>query len=240
MGKETSEHIKFPSDGRVGGPRVTFTSFKWQGNQPKLSNEPTIKKGGTTSTITLYLPQGFSENYSANWVDEQLVTALTDLSSVGLKASTGEAVQAISDKAGLQGLMNSGKFMAGVTAFPGEFLVFKKAEAVHMTFNYDLIARNAKEAEEIQKMIATFKYRLLPTFKGWYLEFPDIWDINFLHINGPGFPPTVGAYNNMALIACNVAYGGGAQSALTFSDGNPVIVTLQLTFKAIKHSYIEG
>ena len=41
----------------------------------------------------------------------------------------------------------------------------------------------------------------------------------------------------MALINCNVGYGGSSQSALTFHDSNPVAITLTLTFQSIRHSY---
>lgn len=235
-----AEHNKFPMDARTTGPRVTFSSFEWAGNRPKLTNTPQPPIKGNTSTTTLYLPSSFKENYSAKWNPEQLITAGADMTSAGLGASTGETIQAIGGNAGLGGIVNTGKYMTGVTAFPGEFLTFTMADPMNMSFNYDLVARNKPEAELIQKIVQNFKLKLLPKFTGIVLHFPDIWNIDFLNINGPGFPATVGSYKNLALVQCNVGYGGGAQSALSFSDGNPVIVTLELAFQSIKHSYIEG
>ena len=235
-----ADHNKFPMDARITGPRVTFSSFKWEGNRPKLTNTPQPPTGGNTSTTTLYLPSSFKENYSAKWNPEQLITAGVDMSAQGVKVSAAEAVSTIGANAGLGGIVNTGKYMTGVTAFPGEFLTFTMADPMNMSFIYDLVARNKPEAELIQKIVQTFKTKLLPTFTGIVLRFPDIWNIDFLNINGPGFPATVGSYKNLALVQCNVGYGGGAQSALSFSDGNPVIVTLELAFQSIKHSYIEG
>jgi hypothetical protein len=241
MAKEKSSGLlKFPSDGRADGPRVTFSSFTWEGNRPLLSNAPSVRKGGNVTTTTLYLPAGFSENYISTWGEEEAVTVLVDPTGQdSFKASAYEALDN-GTKGQLGGLNTTVKYDSGQTSFPGQFSVFKRSEPMALTFNYDLLPRNAKEAAEVQTIISTFKQQILPVFKGGKLRFPNIWDIHFLQINGPGFPATPKAYQNLALIGCNVAYGGGAQSALTFSDQNPVIITLNLQFKSIKHSYLEG
>ena len=62
-------------------------------------------------------------------------------------------------------------------------------------FSYaTLQLQNAGEAKQIQKIVKAFKSALLPMFKGGKLNFPDIWDIGFNNINGPGFPTTIGSY----------------------------------------------
>ena len=112
-----------------------------------------------------------------------------------------------------------------------------------MDFTFDLLPRNSGEADAIVDIVSNFKSKILPTYgtgtgiSQFMLSFPDVWHIKFSGANGIGFPGMGDSYRDMALVSVNAAYGGGANSALTFHDGNPVIVTLSLSFKSIKHSY---
>lgn len=233
-------------------PRVTFISYTWQAAKPTLEKTKMITTDSTSAT-TLYLPNGFSEKYSAKWSETQLATSLIDVKVKGNiydanKDAFGTNVaQGIQDAASTLwgGLVNSAIYATGTTAFPGQFNVFQKADPITMEFTFDLLPRNSGEAALIESICSNFKEKLLPSYgdlnpsgiKQFMLTFPDVWHIYFNGINGVGFPGMDNSYKDMALTSVNVTYSGGENSALTFEDGYAVLTTLALGFTGIKHSY---
>ena len=226
------------TSGKGSSARVTFKSYKWETAIPALAVTQRPLSGPSTSTTTLYLPGDFSEKYGASWGEEEMAL-LTD----GKKAGVVEALNSAASKLELGGIMATAKYRTGSTQFPGLFMTFKQADPTQLSFNFDMLARNKSDSSAIQQIIANFKTKLLPEFTGVILKYPDIWGIYFTGINGPGFPfdgneKGVGRYMDMALVGCDVSYSGGQQSALVFSDKNPVNVKMSLSFKCVKHSYI--
>lgn len=245
-------------------PRVTFTSYEFVAAKPTLENTK-MTKGASGDSVCLYLPNGFSEKYSANWSETEIVTSLlgTDLSGSldnaigstlkGVTAGTAgtdaiaAAVRMGQSQAG--GIVNSAMYGSGLTPFPGQFNMFSKGNPIDMDFTFDMIPRSSGEGDSIVQICTHFKSKILATYGAgntgisqYMLTFPDIWRISFTGINGVGFAGDAGSneYLNMALVNCNVAYSGGANSALTFHDKNPVVVTLSLSFKGIMPSYKGG
>lgn len=216
--------------------RVKFQSYSWKSSPPALANSKGPVKGGGGMSATLYLPANFSEDYTAKWSVDDVVTALTQGGKDGKLASGVEALSKAA-QTGFGGIVNSAKFATGMTEFPGKFLIFQQGDPIAPSFQFELLPMNAGEAGVIVNMIKDFKKTILPTFTGTVLEFPNIWSIGFSGINGPGFPGLDG-YNDMVLTNVKVGYGGGEQSALVFHDKNPTIVTLSLSFMSIKHSYL--
>lgn len=238
---KTPKDMRFPHTDVGEKPRVIFRSFEWKIN-PKadLSNTESLVQGGETSSTTLFLPANFTEAYSAQWIQEDVFTAGALQGKAGWGASAGELLETSVKKLGADGLLGSFKFATGKTSFPGEFEIFKKVDPISLPFNFDLLPRNAGEANAIVKIVQNFKNKILPTFKNVALTFPDIWTIQFVGVNGLGFPEApngIIGYNDMALTNVTAVYGGGTQSSLTFHDGNPVNVQLQLQFKRVRHSY---
>jgi hypothetical protein len=136
------------------------------------------------------------------------------------------------------GMFNAAMYDDGVTALPGKFLVFDSGKEITLNFNFELIPRNQGESIVIKNIVDTFKNAILPIYDGAYLRFPDIWDIQFLGIEGPGFPDSPKAYTAMALVGLVPSYIGGA-SSLTYSDGYPVGIGLQLSFQSVKKPYLD-
>lgn len=221
-------------------PRVSFISYTWKSARPALE-ETKMEKAVKTSSTTLYLPAGFSEKYGADWGDEDIVTGLVDSSAI--VASAAEAVDKMSG--GFAGFISSIKYTEGQTVFPGQFMTFKRGKPIALDFTFDLIPRNRPEGDLIVKIVNNFKRKILPTVskvgnQNALLSYPDVWHIIFSGAKSIGYPTTKNIYEDMALVSVNASYGGGAQSALTFYDGNPVSVNLSLSFASVKHSYILG
>lgn len=232
--------LKFPiqSEGTKKA-RVVFRSYTWQAGKPQLDNTQHIAQGGGTGSCQLHCPGNFTENLSSKWGEEDLITFLTAPKADGaLAASTVEALRSAT-QGSLGGLVNTARFDAGKTSFPGQFLSFERGEPTKPQFNFELVPTNQAEANAIMQIVKYFKSKIFPVFKSGFLEFPDIWSIQFVGIKGPGFPDSGDSYNNMALVSCNVGYGGG-QSALVYTDENPVAVTLQLSFQSVMHSFLKG
>ena len=229
--------LMFPAeDMSRNKPRVRFIPQTWQQGKPQLSNTVGAKLEKSDGEVMLYLPGNFNEGYGAQWVEEDVVTAL--VSPDAWVTSGAEAL----DKAGTAqfgGLMSSAKYNAGVTSFPGRFLIFKSADSIKLNFNFELVPKSAAEAKSIRAIVDQFKRKLLPRYNGVLLEFPDVWNIQFLGIKGLGFPDTPNAYLGMALTGCVPTYFGGT-STLAYNDEHPVGVSLALSFTSIKHSYLYG
>jgi hypothetical protein len=221
--------------------RVMFRSYTWTPAAADLVNTIATVKGVDATTIHLYLPANFTENYGTQWEDTDQVTALIAEGAGNVKASAWEATYTAFEKSGVAGIGNAFKFNKGVTAFPGKFLSFINGDPISPSFTFDLLPMNATEGTKIVNMVKYLKRTILPKFNtGGYLEYPNIWDIQFTGIKGLGHPDTPDHYSDMALIGVKIAYGGGEQSALIFKDGNPVNVTLTLDFKSIKHAFVNS
>lgn len=234
--------LKFPSDNRniSPKPRVTFRSYKWNISKPSIDNfkSESILDNQEEQDITLYMPNNFSEDYTADWSSEDVFTAGIDFTR-GMGANIGEFLRQTTDAMSIQGIGNTVRYGTGLTNYPGKFLIFNKANPVTLQFAVELVPHSQDEAIEIDNICSVFKSELLPEFNGYFLEFPNIWRINFKNIIGPGFNVEnhFGEYQGMALTGCKVTYNGGAQTALTYSDDYPIAVTLALTFTSIKHLY---
>lgn len=231
--------LTFPAeDMSRNKPRVRFIPQSWEHGKPMLAHTVGSKLNKSNGEIMLYLPGNFNEAYGAQWVEEDVVTALTNPSTGAVLTSGAEALDNAAT-AQFGGIMTSAKYNTGLTSFPGRLLVFKSADSVKLNFNFELIPKSAAEAKAIQSIVATFKRKLLPKYTGVLLEFPDVWNIQFLGIKGLGFPETPNAYLGMALTGVVPTYLGGT-STLAYHDEHPVGVSLALSFTSIKHSYIYG
>jgi hypothetical protein len=225
-------------------PRVTFRSYPWKTAKPNLEKTVNVTKNGASSTVTLFVPANYSEQFGARWGEQDTVTALINRNWNGVQASIGEtALGALDKMSGGKAISTAAKYASGSTSFPGEFLVFDRGEPITLSFTLDLLPMNKAEADEIVGVVQNFKRKILPTFGGlttesFGLSFPEIWMIEVAGLNGTGFPETPNTFNDMALISCHVTYSGGANSVLAFHDGNPVAVQLALTFKSVRNSYL--
>lgn len=217
--------------------RVIFRSYAWEPPTPDTAKTTGPKQGADGMSATLYLPANFAEEYGAKWENADIVTALLDRNMNGVGTSTAEWLDNAL-KQPLGGIVNTGKYGAGMTSFPGQFLQFLQGNPITPSFTFQLLPMNKKEADNIVKMIRDFKKVILPLYSGMVLRYPKIWSIGFHGINGPGFPEMEG-YQNMALTNVKVSYGGGEQSALVFKDKNPVMISLTLSFQSIMHSFLQ-
>ena len=113
----------------------------------------------------------------------------------------------------------------------------------HRTFNYqfDLVPRNAREAEEIKRICDMFLYYMLPSKGGksaninvgteHFLKMPSQWDIKYYR-NGNQLTHHQQPFKCF-LSSCDIQYGGDAENFL-HEDGSPVKTSLSLSYVEIE------
>lgn len=236
-GTSQVKYGSYPPSMGGGMPFVTFSAYKYQ--MPKAKVEEAEQVREALSSITLYVPGGVQEKVGGQWGTEEIIPlfyggrqfVLSDVVDSALKA-TGKAVKATASS------------YTGLAAAPNEILVFQKTSFYDMSFSYNFMPIDEKEAAAMLAAIKLFKESTLPTLKVdsaiAYLEYPPVWDIKF-NLKGTGSMTSGdGAYMNMALVDFSATYSDGSTSVLIYEDGTPVQVTMSLTFKSIETAFKRG
>ena len=111
-------------------------------------------------------------------------------------------------------------------------------------FTFDIFPRSKKEAEEVVKILRTFKTSILAkknartdaTIKGVFISAPDIFQLQYMRGNKPH--PFLNHFQPCALIDMQINYTG-SNTYSTFRDGTPTHMQLTLTFKELNPIYQE-
>lgn len=247
------EMLSFPEKNQddvitTSTPRVIFRSYPWQFLKPALTNfrPDTELNNKDVKNIRLYLPTDLTEDYTASWEQEEVVTALANFGERGSTKTSVTSAIINKFKSEFPGLANSAEYAKGGTNFPGKYLLFNQVSPISIPFSFDLIPHSREESLMINRICEAFKTEILPVYNGNLLNYPNIWRISFKNIIGPGSVERNGSnnmdaeYQSMALTGCKITYMGASNSALVYNSNYPVGVNLSLTFKSIKHMYREG
>jgi len=115
-------------------------------------------------------------------------------------------------------------------------LLFQGVTGREFGFSWDIIPRNKKEAEQVKAIIRIFKQSMAPqrggaaTVKGLFLKSPDIFYLTYM--KGKEQHPFLNAFKPCAMTGCNVNYTGSGNYS-TYYDGNPIHLSLSLTFSEL-------
>jgi len=114
---------------------------------------------------------------------------------------------------------------------PRKEQLFKSMEFRRFSFNYQFAPRTRKEAENIQRIINTFKFYMHPEYqnnvnKMLYL-FPSEFDI--VYYFGDKEHPHLNKISTCVLTDLQVNYSPNGQMA-TFDDGMPAQINVQMSF----------
>ena len=108
--------------------------------------------------------------------------------------------------------------------------------------SFKMSPRNQQEAEEIKKIIQSFKYAMLPKFNGdsskvrAFVGVPGIVDVTFR--KGASDHPYVSQFKPCAITGFDVSYTPDGAWA-TYANGSPVSTTMSIEFKELKMLYAE-
>ena len=214
------------------------------------SEAPQVRQQGS---ISLYLPDTLNATTSADYGSKDLGALGMEAISAADGGSLADAIKNPKTGSGLasavlaETVRQSGQVGDAISVAEGQIVnpysyqVF--GGMAHRTFNYqfDLVPRNAREAEEIKRICDMFLYYMLPSKGGesaninvgteHFLKMPSQWDIKYYR-NGNQLTHHQQPFKSF-LSSCDIQYGGDAENFL-HEDGSPVKTSLSLSYVEIE------
>jgi len=215
------------------------------------------------TAIAMYMPQALNVTYGARYVDTEIsplgamvggaaggimdgsITNVTEfVETVGkkipdeIKRRLGLAGLAAADLIGATGAREAFEIDTGEVITQRMELAFKNINRRAFTYNFKMIPKNEKEAEEIQKIIYAFKFNMLPEMTGGRtgitMNFPNTFDIEYKFLQKEN--DYLHRVSTCVLETMSVTYGGDRfKTFAPTSKGAPVVeTTINLAFKELE------
>ena len=215
------------------------------------------------TAIAMYMPQALNVTYGARYVDTEIsplgamvggaaggimdgsITNVTEfVETVGkkipdeIKRRLGLAGLAAADLIGATGAREAFEIDTGEVITQRMELAFKNINRRAFTYNFKMIPKNEKEAEEIQKIIYAFKFNMLPEMTGGRtgitMNFPNTFDIEYKFLQKEN--DYLHRVSTCVLETMSVTYGGDRfKTFAAMGDGAPVVeTTINLAFKELE------
>ena len=128
----------------------------------------------------------------------------------------------------------------GLAVNKNQQLLFNGITQRSFDFNWDIIPRSRKEAQQVKVILRLLKQSMSPqrdgykTLKGLFLKSPDVFQLTYM--KGKEQHPFLNAFKPTALTGMTVNYTGSGTYA-TYHDGNPVHLKLSLSFSELTAVY---
>ena len=152
-------------------------------------------------------------------------------------AGLSELQGALAEKTGIfgQGITDALLFSAGYAQNPQVELLFRTIQNREFLFDFKFAPRNKAEADEVIKIIQTFRFFAAPEIpsngNGRYFIPPSEFDIQFMV--GSERNTKLPKISTCVLQGIDVNYGSAGQWT-AFQDGMPVEIAMQLRFKEVE------
>lgn len=215
-----------------------------------------LKNAGTkrrlTRAIALYVPAGIAVNYGVSWDQTDMTKAsLADEIIGGVSGNNGKASGEGGFLDGLKGIATAGasyaagkklnksavgdavKQAAGVATNSKQEQLFKGVLFREFGFDYKFVPRTEKEAEQILRIIRTFRHHMLPEFldsSEFLYVYPSEFDIRYYH--GEEENPHMEKYITSVLTNMSINYTPLGMVS-TFPNGMPTHINMTLGFREI-------
>ena len=213
-----------------------------------------------SDSVALYLPPNVQDSTSAGYSDAQTGmigfalqkaiigtenflgkdyegaanTVMGTLGGIGgeaVKKAITNFAEAITETEGAAGLFNK---TFGQADNPFMEVIFDKMATRNFTYNFTFAPKNEDERDDVQKIIALFRFHMAPELQGQaarFLTLPSEFDIHYMYQSQTGQASENDYYNKIAtcvLTDCQVDYTpGGVRS---FDDGSPTQIKMSLSF----------
>ena len=239
--------IKQPKSSRFGGSTIF------------LSRKPTkrLKTG-----IAMFMPANVQVTYGANYTDtqigggtEDILNAFNSLASGDIENAVRSAfnvTDAVAEGAtnaalagvgalpiGLAGLREGVEAKAGSVIADRLELAFKGINKRQFQYTFKMIPRSQAEAEEIRKIVFTFKQNMLPEFVGGNragrkFRVPNTFDIQYMYAGRTN--EFLHHISTCVLETMSVSYGGDRYKTFEGQDDGapPVETSITLNFKELE------
>ena len=226
----------------------------------KISTVQVARRATTRldTAIALYMPPSVSVSYNANYTDTEIGAAAAagaqayqdiiggaSLGSTVNKALKGlgpevgdgmirKALGAIDMIPGLEGAMEAVEMQRGFIKTPRLELAFKGIPKRSFQYDFKMIPKSAAEAEEIQKIIKTFKTNMLPEMVSGManrLTMPSTFEIKYMYNSSDN--KYLHKISTCVLETMSVVYGGDRYKTFEANSNGapPVEVQITLSFK---------
>ncbi len=260
---QTNEYgIPADPDLQEGDPQPTIkvkNASRFGGSTIFLTRKPTKR---LTSAIAMFMPANVQTTYTANYTDTEIGGGTEDILNAFNQAGAGDlegAVRSVFNTSdalkegltkmglaavsalpiGLAGLREGAEAKAGSVISDRLELAFKGINKRQFQYTFKMIPRSRKEAEEIRKIIFTFKQNMLPEFVGGNragrkLRVPNTFDIRYMYQgNANEFLHNI---STCVLESMNISYGGDRYKTFEAQgDGAPPVETsITLNFKEME------
>ena len=225
-----------------------------------------VKRAPTTrleTAIAMYMPPSVNVSYAANYVDTEIGAfsvgagaAIKEFNRTGkLAAGARSFLDTVPDELknvaarqilgaigsiipGTQGLEEVAGMATGQIIADRMELAFKGLPKRGFQYTFKMIPKSEQEAEEIRKIVFTFKANMLPEIKegtaGRGMIVPNTFDIRYMYMNRDN--DFLHKISTCVLESMNVTYGGDRYR--TFPDAGdgtpPVETTMTLNFKELE------
>tara|TARA_Y100001963_G_scaffold640_1_gene986 strand:- start:118 stop:1242 length:1125 start_codon:yes stop_codon:yes gene_type:complete len=124
---------------------------------------------------------------------------------------------------------------------PNMELLFNGPTLRAFKFSWKMMPRNRKESEQCKLIILAFKQNMAPKTKAsagqggsWFLKTPNVFELRYM--TGSNEHPFLHKFKQCFLTDIAVNYTGEA-SHMTYPDGTPVSMQMDLTFKELEPIY---
>ena len=225
-----------------------------------------VKRAPTTrleTAIAMYMPPSVNVSYAANYVDTEIGAfsvgagaAIREFNRTGKLAAGATAfLDTVPDELknvaarqilgaigsiipGTQGLEEVAGMATGQIIADRMELAFKGLPKRGFQYTFKMIPKSEQEAEEIRKIVFTFKANMLPEIRegtaGRGMTVPNTFDIRYMYMNTDN--DFLHKISTCVLESMNVTYGGDRYR--TFPDAGdgtpPVETTMTLNFKELE------
>lgn len=210
------------------------------------------------TAIALHVPNQLSVRYGAGWSDEETFAmqalidggeaagrameaagkALANKDTAGAKSAivgAGGPISSIVANVALSKGPNAGAMsaMTGLAPNPMKEQVFKGVDFRTFTMEYQFAPRNITESNNVNNIIAAFKYHMHPEFKdsnNFLFLYPSEFDIEYYHAGQENM--NIHRHTSCVLTEMNVNYTPNGNFS-TFIEGRPSQINVSLTFKEL-------
>ena len=163
---------------------------------------------------------------------KSLVGSAKGFLSEAAKNAAAELAEGLTNAEGGLGLINKA---FGQADNPYMEVLFDKMELRTFTYQFTFSPKNTQETEDVQKIIALFRFHMAPELKGQnnrFLTLPSEFDIHYMYQDQAGQASENDFYNKIAtcvLTNCEVNYT--PDGVKSFEGGAPTKITMALTFQ---------
>ena len=225
-----------------------------QDDQTVEFKRPPTKRLDTT--IAMYMPPTVKTTYAAQYTDTSIalgtgaaITALKELEEGDREAGREKITQAFTEGAGGVGRAVANEIDPGIIAQleaqEGKILsdrmelAFKGVDKRKFSYDFKMMPRSKREADEVAEIIYAFKFHMLPEMTGGdtsgrSLSYPSTFDIQYMYVNQEN--NYLHKISTCYLESMDITYGG---ARYTTFDGNedgapPVETNITLNFAEIE------